>query len=231
MYKTIVTTSWDDGHKLDLRLAKLLKKYDLPGTFYIAPFNHELSQKDRLTKEEILLIGKDFEIGAHTLTHQHLSSLSKSEMYYEIVESKKYLEKLLRKKITSFCYPYGDYNLQVEKLVEKVGFTHARTTKRYCFQKQNTYSIDTSFHTFTHARDIHHIINFSKFNLMKIFTYRNWDVLAMDLFDNCLRTGSMFHIWGHSWEIEKNNDWKKLEKVFMHISKRKNVDYVTNGGY
>ena len=32
---TIVTTSWDDGNKLDLKLAALLDKYGLVGTFYI----------------------------------------------------------------------------------------------------------------------------------------------------------------------------------------------------
>ena len=31
-----ITTSWDDGHTLDLRLADLLDKYDLRGTFYVA---------------------------------------------------------------------------------------------------------------------------------------------------------------------------------------------------
>src|SRR4051794_21779274 len=30
-----ITTSWDDGHPLDIRIAELLAKYDLPGTFYI----------------------------------------------------------------------------------------------------------------------------------------------------------------------------------------------------
>jgi hypothetical protein len=32
-----VTTSWDDGHKLDMKLAVLLKKYGIKGTFYICP--------------------------------------------------------------------------------------------------------------------------------------------------------------------------------------------------
>ena len=47
----IVTTSWDDGHKLDLKLAKLLKKYGVPATFYIAPNNRQWDKKDLLTKD------------------------------------------------------------------------------------------------------------------------------------------------------------------------------------
>ena len=32
---TCITTSWDDGHPLDLRVAELLAKYGLQGTFYV----------------------------------------------------------------------------------------------------------------------------------------------------------------------------------------------------
>ena len=35
MKQTYITTSWDDGHQLDLRVAELLTKYRLHGTFYI----------------------------------------------------------------------------------------------------------------------------------------------------------------------------------------------------
>ena len=35
MKQTYITTSWDDGHPLDLRVAELLTKYGLHGTFYI----------------------------------------------------------------------------------------------------------------------------------------------------------------------------------------------------
>lgn len=41
MDKAIVTTSWDDGHPSDLKLAELLKRYDVPATFYIPIDNRE----------------------------------------------------------------------------------------------------------------------------------------------------------------------------------------------
>ena len=62
----IVTTSWDDGHKLDLKLAKLLKKYGIGGTFYISPKNREFREEDLLLDEEIIKLDRDFEIwGSH----------------------------------------------------------------------------------------------------------------------------------------------------------------------
>src|SRR5215469_1471877 len=110
MKKVIVTTSWDDGHKLDIKLAKLLKKYGIKGTFYVSPKNHELSKKDRLSNAEIKSLSKDFEIGAHTMTHPHLTRIAPDKAFQEIKESKEYLESIIDKKVNSFCYPYGDFN-------------------------------------------------------------------------------------------------------------------------
>lgn len=36
-------------------------------------------------------------------------------------------------------------------------------------------------------------------------------------------------MWGHSWEVEKNNQWKNLEAIFEYISHREDVAYVSNG--
>ncbi len=84
MKKVIVTTSWDDGHKLDIRLALLLKKYGIKGTFYVSPENHEFKKADRLTKAMIKTISNNFEIGAHTMTHPHLSKISLEHANSEI---------------------------------------------------------------------------------------------------------------------------------------------------
>src|SRR3989344_6448243 len=69
MKKVIVTTSWDDGHKLDLKVASILKKYSIKGTFYICPEDRELRKSELLSDREIVMLSKDFEIGAHTMTH------------------------------------------------------------------------------------------------------------------------------------------------------------------
>ena len=41
MKQIIVTTSWDDGHPLDFKIASLLEEYNLKGTFYIPKANCE----------------------------------------------------------------------------------------------------------------------------------------------------------------------------------------------
>jgi len=56
----------------------------------------------------------------------------------------------------------------------------------------------------------------------------DWKVNAMFLFDHFLQKGGIWHLWGHSWEIEKNRDWKKFEDLLEYISNRKNVSYLEN---
>jgi len=228
--KFLVTTSWDDGHKLDLKLARLLKKYQLQGTFYISPRTHEFNRGDLLIDGEIAQISQDFEIGAHTLTHPHLSKIPLKRAADEIKGSRVYLEKILGKKVISFCYPYGDYNQEVVDLVKKNGFVLGRTASRYAFELSgNQFTLPTSFHTYNHLSDIDKIINFTGFNLAKLYRYTNWEYLAMDLFDWALKHHFLFHLWAHSWELEKFKTWDKLERVFQHLAGRKNVAYVTNG--
>ena len=50
MKKIVVTTSWDDGHILDLKLSNLLTKYNIKGTFYLSPKDREIKEKDRLLR-------------------------------------------------------------------------------------------------------------------------------------------------------------------------------------
>ena len=68
MPTTIVTTSWDDGHHTDLRLAERLAAYALKGTFYVA-LNHP-RDKDIGDDEIRALQRTGMEIGSHTLTHR-----------------------------------------------------------------------------------------------------------------------------------------------------------------
>ena len=104
MKKIIVTTSWDDGHILDIRVAKLLKKYRLEGTFYISPKDKEILQTNRLSNEQIVFLANDFEIGAHTMTHPLLTKTEDMVAKKEIIDSKNYLEKIIGKSVKSFCF-------------------------------------------------------------------------------------------------------------------------------
>ncbi|WP_291914479.1 polysaccharide deacetylase family protein [Accumulibacter sp.] len=74
------------------------------------------------------------EIGAHTVRHPILASLTLAEAEIEIVEGKRCLEAMVDAPVDVFAYPNGkpgqDYQAEHVKLVEKVGFRGAVTTSR-----------------------------------------------------------------------------------------------------
>ncbi len=234
MKKIFVTTSWDDGHKLDLKLAQLLKKYKIKGTFYIAPQNREFTKNNLLNRNDILYLSKEYEIGAHTQTHQNLSKISLNQADWEIKKSKQYLENIVSNKIISFSYPYGAYNNEVSNLVKKSGYSLARTTKKYTYLKSiDNYQMPTSLEChrislLNSFSEIKSIYNLADHNLLQTIKFLDWEYIARAMFDEIYKNGGIFHLWGHSWVIDKWSEWDKLERVLNYISKRAEVSYVTN---
>jgi hypothetical protein len=50
------------------------------------------------------------------------------------------------------------------------------------------------------------------------------------LFLRALKERGVFHLWGHSWEIEQQNQWRKLEELLAVIAgHRENLRFVPNG--
>jgi peptidoglycan-N-acetylglucosamine deacetylase len=228
--ETMVTTSWDDGHLLDSRLAALLSKYSIPATFYISPQNREIPAASRLSDSEIASLASNFEIGAHTLTHPRLTQLSDAEAMREIALGKDSLEQLIATSVDSFCYPGGAYRHRHIRMVRNVGFTMARTVRRGHTTISPRYEVSTTCHTYRHLVDIPRAVNLGRKNGMTgcISMYTNWDDAAIALFHQTLVTGGIYHLWGHSWEIDRNDDWHRLERVLRVIGRRGDVRYVEN---
>ncbi|HTZ57779.1 MAG TPA: polysaccharide deacetylase family protein [Acidobacteriaceae bacterium] len=83
-----------------------------------------------LTEDELreLASGELVEIGAHTLTHPVLSQLPPDQQQHEIGGSRRRLEALIGRNITSFAYPYGKkmhYTSETVKTVKANGFSCA----------------------------------------------------------------------------------------------------------
>lgn len=227
----IVTTSWDDGHELDVRVARLLERYAIPGTFYIAPFNREFSPAERLRDRELRTISERFEIGAHTMTHPELTSLTPDQARQEISGSRSYLAKLTSQTIRSFCYPRGMYRDEHVEMAARAGFSYARTVRRH-IRSLGPAPLEaaTTVHAYQHLVDVPAAIGVSRFRPLAAFRmWRNWDALAIEEFDRVLSEGGVFHLWGHSWEVDRHGDWRRLERVLEHISARAGVRYVDNG--
>jgi peptidoglycan-N-acetylglucosamine deacetylase len=231
MKSIVLTTSWDDGHRSDMRLAQLLRGYGLKATFYISPENQEFAKSDLLTPQEIRDIGCDFEIGAHTLTHPSLPTISEEEAKREVVGSKAVLEQITGSAVNTFCYPRGAYTELHVELVKAAGYRYARTVRRYAFSMNNPYEAGTSLHIYNHRSgfNLWRTARFVKFRPIKAWQCLEWEMLGRAMFDHVLEEGGIFHIWGHGWEIDKNNDWERLEDFFRYVSAHPRVTYAANG--
>lgn len=237
----ICTTSWDDGYIQDLRLVDLLDQYGIKGTFYVCP--HAQHNQKLLSKNNIHTISQHHEIGAHTLRHPHLTTIGDSEAKKEIEESKLWIEKIADKECSMFCYPYGDWNHEIALLVEQAGFRGARTTEVLQFNIKAPFSIPTTLQVSPfpkrkiYSRWWHPLdpygplrVQFRRLHAMKIpvSAMTSWSNLAIATFNYGLQTNKpIFHLWGHSYEIEKYDMWEELEIFLKHIQ-QSNVKCVVN---
>ena len=106
----------------------LLKKYGFTATFYI--WVVVVGRRHHMTWEEVKALDEaGMQIGCHTLTHPYLQRIaSDAALRREILGAKQVIEKHIGKPITSFAYPFGQYNERVVSFVREAGFTSARST-------------------------------------------------------------------------------------------------------
>jgi peptidoglycan/xylan/chitin deacetylase (PgdA/CDA1 family) len=221
----MVTTSWDDGTTTDLKLAELLHKYGIKGTFYIS----KIPSANLLSEPQIKELDKHIELGAHTLNHPDLTMVPVSEAKMEIENSKSYLEDLLGHSIAMFCYPYGKYNENIVEIVKNTGFMAARTTDAGGLElPENPYAWHITL-TASNSSPLMALKIWWRFKLWKPGSLLDWESRAKSLFDLALERGGVYHLYGHSVEHESHADWDKLERVLAYISKRGKVQYLTNG--
>ena len=226
MTRLIVTTSWDDGSSSDLKLGELLTKYGIKGTFYIPRFSKCLAL---LQKADLRALAAQHEIGAHTVNHAHLTLITPAAAKAEIEGSKLYLEDILAAKISMFCYPYGEYNTEIKHLVRTCGFSGARTVKFNGLKNiSDPYEFGVTVTASNHQPDeTDEIAQYS--HAISIKSLSDWELKAKILFDLAFAAGGIWHLWGHSWEIDEHHDWQKLKRVLKYVSNRPDVQYLANG--
>lgn len=237
----IVTTSWDDGHHQNLKIAHLLDRYKIKGTFYIA--GNYLNEESR---KEIIKVAENYEVGAHTFSHVDLTKLNKEQCVDEIKKGKEVLEQVVNKEIKMFAYPFGFFNEEIKSCIKKNGFLGARTVENFKLDKpQDFFEMGTTLQVYPfplRKRDATHLHgpkvvlqpffrNFSKIIKCKlpVISFFSWNYLARNLFKYSLKKDGIFHLWGHAAELEKYDMWQELEDFLKFMSKREGIKYLTNG--
>jgi peptidoglycan-N-acetylglucosamine deacetylase len=235
MAKALLTTSWDDGHPFDLRLADLLAKYDLPGCFYVPRYNPENEVMDEGTVRHL---SQSFEIGGHTIHHIRLTRLERTQAAAEIRECSTWLDDVTGKHSESFCYPGGFYDRWIVRNTAK-SFSCARTSDWLCLNPgSDAYRIRPSLHLYPHSRSVHLAHSIRRGHIRSLCNYVTRFGAATDCLDLAkamasyvIERGGTFHLWGHSWEIDRLQLWSKLEDIFrmLHDMPFTRIDNATLG--
>jgi peptidoglycan/xylan/chitin deacetylase (PgdA/CDA1 family) len=227
-----VTLSVDDGHPTDLRTVDLLHKYGLTATFYVPATNHE---RVVLTPTQVRDIDRQFEVGSHTWSHIRLTLMSDEKARREVVDGKKFSEDTLGHEVVAFCYPGGKFTRRIETHVEEAGFLAGRTCRYFLNDyPKNPFSWDISTYANTYPAYVqvrHCLLEYNFAGAYKyLTTFRAsvpWVTQFVCALDDVAQNGGMAHLYFHSWEIDQNGEWDKLESLFQTIAQYKQQHKVT----
>jgi peptidoglycan/xylan/chitin deacetylase (PgdA/CDA1 family) len=227
VHHLLLTTSWDDGDPADLRLAETLVLHGFRGTFYLC---RDRESRPRLTNREIneLAAMPQVEIGSHTLTHPNLRRLNNRQIDAELRGSKAWLEDLIGKSVTSFCYPNGLHGRSLAARVADAGYSIGRTTvSGHTALAFDPLLMPTTMQLYPHKRitQLRHALKERDTRGFKnILALRSWSQEPAELAHRFVEqagatTGrpAAIHIWGHSWELNEAGLWPALEDLLKFL--------------
>ena len=128
--------TFDDGYQDNHDIAyPILKQMGVSFAIYVTtgfignrlPMKWYPGEHLGLTAESLKTLDADplCTIGAHTLSHPHLDTLSPDEQRKEILQSQEELEALLGHPVRHFSYPHGAYNADTMEIISGTRFISA----------------------------------------------------------------------------------------------------------
>lgn len=219
----ILTFSYDDGVRQDIRLCEIFRKYGLKATFnlnsgslgHAGRINHFGFDVcfDKMKPDEIKDLYKPehgFEVACHGVFHKNLPTLTKEQFYEEIYTDKCELEKLCGNPVTGGAYACGRFDENSDARLKECGIYYYRT-----ILDTHNFSIPQNFnywHPTCHDNDD------------KVFELADKFINLDDSKD------ALFYIWGHAFELDKNDKdrWYNMEKLCEKLAGRNDIVYATN---
>ncbi len=138
----VVGITFDDGYLNNLEHAlPVVSRYGFSSTCYVVSQlvgrSNEWDREAGIAQTPIMnaaqlrqWVAGGQELGAHTRTHAHLTSLGLQAWQDEILGSRSDLEAIANVPVRHFCYPYGEFTAGQAQWVRSAGFDSATTTLR-----------------------------------------------------------------------------------------------------
>lgn len=208
--------TYDDGILQDVRFVDLLNKYGLKGTFNL---NSQLMEQEfewihpngmtvkRLSKNMVRHLYDGHEIAAHTLTHPYLNNKTESELMWEIGEDKRRLEELFGREVAGFGVPFHFYDEKIADCVRQCGFEYGRMSELT--------------HSYTPWQDPY-------FWCCGIFHLEPELDEFVERFFGTDEEMALCQIVGHSYDLDAENMWDKMERILARVAGNPSVCSVTH---
>ena len=198
-----MTYSYDDGHETDKRLVGLFNEYGVKGTFHLNAGH--FTAENCVRAQEVKELYSGHEVSAHTYSHPFISKMPLSMVSQEILHDRYELERACGYVVRGMSYPYGEYSDKMIDVLRTAGMEYSRTCEEtFGFRPPNDFMKWRP--TCHHHDDID--------TLWKKFT----------AYDDM----SIFYIWGHSFEFERENNWNRIESFLKKTSGHNEIWFATN---
>lgn len=199
-----LTMSYDDGRDHDRRLVEIFNRNGIKGTFHLN--SSRLGLDHYVTAEEVATLYAGHEVSVHTLTHPFLELTTTEELVWEVMEDRRNLEALVGYPVRGMSYPYGTWNQKVVDQLRALGIVYSRTT-----QPTNNFITPDNFLTW-HPTCKH----------------TGGIMTKLEAFRTCRWPGSLFYVWGHSFEFANDNNWDLIEEFCAAAGGDEDTWYATN---
>jgi peptidoglycan/xylan/chitin deacetylase (PgdA/CDA1 family) len=121
---TVVSLTFDDGNSDQLAAQPILKSHGMKGTFFVN--TGRIGTSGAFTQSNLQSLAADGnEIAGHTVSHPDLTTIDSGEAARQICNDRVTLHNWGFHP-TSFAYPFGHTNAQVEQIVRNCGYNSAR---------------------------------------------------------------------------------------------------------
>ncbi|MBW7454375.1 polysaccharide deacetylase family protein [Paenibacillus sepulcri] len=200
------TMSYDDGVDHDRRLVALFNRYGIRGTFHLV--SGSLDSPGYLTSGEIAALFAGHEVSGHSIHHPHLTLVPPEIRVAELYNSRQMLEELVGYPVKGISYPYGTYNEELAAGLPYLGLHYARTVTSHGQFRMPDDFLRWSPTCHHDDKVMEHAERFLK--------------------ETPMERMSLFYVWGHSHDLERNGNWALMEEFCAFMSGHASVWYATN---
>ncbi len=206
--KKAVTFSFDDGVCQDRKLVEILNKYGLKCTFnintgiqtYANAWSNKGVDIHRMNVRGLKELYEGHEVAVHSLTHPRLETLDKDTILNELEQDIQNIQNIFGTTPVGMAYPYGTYNQEVIDIAKSLGLQYARTAGT-----SMKFSIPDDLMRYSGTC---HFLNADMEKLFERFFEDDGEE-------------KLFYIWGHSYELDTENCWDRIEDIAKRFFERK----------